>query len=139
MTPASLFTGLLTSGLAALTVVATQALTGRERAGALFFGYSVGWFLLFGAGATLPLLSNATTRQSFVVTFAAFGAGGGVAGMLVVGLLTSRLLGGSPTSVIMDFAIPFAVPWFVGSVILRVFRRLHKAEAGLRGQAQRQD
>ena len=112
----------LASGMALMTIIGTQAMTGRENAGALLLGYGGGWFLLFAIAATLPTLFSVTGRKSAVATFFAFGAGGGIAGGLIAGLLITHNLGGSNTAVILAFAIPFTLPWIVGAVIMN-FRR----------------
>lgn len=111
-------TGLLASGMAALTLVGTQALTGRENLGALLVGYSGGWFLLFGLAAVLPMLFSVTGRQSLFAAFLPFGVGGAVAGALIAILIATHQLGGSSVAVAIDFAIPFTVPWVIGSVAM---------------------
>lgn len=105
------------SALAALTIVATQAMTGREGAGSLFVGYGIGWLLLFGAAGALPFLFTASGRKRALRAFTLFGAGGAVGGGLVATLLVTGHLGGSPGAVLVAFAIPFTVPWLVGNVI----------------------
>ena len=121
------FTALLASGMALMTIIGTQAMTGRENAGALLLGYGGGWFLLFAIAATLPTLFSVTGRKSAREIFFAFGAGGGIAGGLIAVLLITHSLGGSSTAVKLVFAIPFTLPWIVGAVII-YFRRSHASK-----------
>ena len=92
-------------------------MTGRE--GLALFGYPVGWFLLFGLAAALPTLSSATRRQAIFPTFLPFGFGGAIAGFLIAILLATHQLGGSSLAVMIDFAIPFSVPWIVGGAAIK--------------------
>ena len=119
----------LASGMAALSIIATQGMTGRESAGALLLGYSVGWCFLFGVAAALPMLFTRTGHESLVAAFVSFGAGGGAAGGLIAGLLILHKLGGSPTAVMLDFAIPFTLPWIVG-LVLAYFGCLRRQASG---------
>ena len=108
----------LASGMAALSIIATQGMTGRESAGALLLGYSVGWCFLFGVAAALPMLFTRTAHESL-----------GAAGGLIAGLLILHKLGGSPTAVMLDFAIPFTLPWIVG-LVLAYFGWLRRQASG---------
>ena len=112
----------LASGMALMTIIGTQAMTGRENAGALLLGYCGGWFLLFAIAATLPKSFSVPGRKSARPAFFAFGIGGGIAGGLIAALLITHNLGGSNTAVILAFAVPFTLPWIVGAVIM-YFRR----------------
>ena len=76
-------TYLLTSGFAFLSLVATQAMTGNESWIALFLGYVLGWFVLYRFGGSLPR-AIADAKQSFGANFLGFGAGGALAGGLIV-------------------------------------------------------
>jgi hypothetical protein len=116
--PVHVVSGLLASGIAALTVVATQGMTGREAAGLVFVGYSAGWFLLFGVAASLPTLIRAAHRRLFGRAFLAYGAGGALAGALTAVLLLTHQLGGSPAAVMVAFAIPAVLPWGLGALIM---------------------
>lgn len=113
-----IITGFLASAMAALTLVGTQAMTGRENFGALLVAYSGSWFLLFGLAAALPMLFSVTGRQSLFAAFLPFGIGGAVAGGLIAVLIATHQLGGSSVAVAIDFAIPFTVPWAVGGVAM---------------------
>jgi hypothetical protein len=116
--PVHLVLGVLASGIAALTVIATQGMTGRETTSSLFLWYSGGWFLLFGLAASLPTLLRATQRQRVGRAFLAFGAGGAVAGALTALLFVTHQLGGSPAAVLVAFAIPVLLPWGLGALIM---------------------
>lgn len=118
MHPVHVVSGLLASGIAALSVVATQAMTGREAAGSMFVAYSVGWFLLFGSAASLPTLIRPADRRLFSRTLLAYGAGGALAGALTAILFLTHQLGGSPAAVMIAYAIPGVLPWGLGALIM---------------------
>ena len=120
-------TALLAGGMAFLSMVATQAMTGRETAGALLLGYGGGWFLLFAIAASLPTLFTVAGRKLAIAAFFAFGTGGGIAGGLIAVLLITHSIGGSPAAVAMAFAIPFTLPWIVGATIM-YFRQSQSPE-----------
>jgi hypothetical protein len=107
------------SGTAALTILGTQGMTGGERPSRLLLTYSTGWFLLFGIAPALLMLFSATGRRSVLAAFIAFGLGGGVSGGLIAMLLVTHRLGGSLPSLMIDFTIPFTLPWIVGAVLLK--------------------
>jgi hypothetical protein len=119
-----LVTGVLASGVAFLTLVGTQAMTGLEDpAGVVLRGAGV-WAVLFGAAAGLPMMFTTQGRRSAVAATLAFGASGGGAGGLVGLLLVTHELGGSPTAVVIDSAIPLVLPWLIGGLLMSVRRYL---------------
>jgi hypothetical protein len=68
------------------------------------------------------MLSSATTRRWSLAAFVAFGVGGAVSGGLIAILFAAHRLGGSPTAVMIDFAIPFTLPWILGAVVLKAVK-----------------
>jgi hypothetical protein len=114
------------SVVAATTLVGTQAMTGRESAVAVLFGFSAGWFLLFAVAGALPLLVEPVEWKAVVEAFVAFGLGGGTAGGVIATLLITHRLGGSFGAVIVTFAIPFIIPWSVGAAIMYFYFRRPK-------------
>ena len=106
--------------VAALTVVATQAMTGRESGGELFVTYAGGWFVLFGAAAGLPTLLRVSSRPFFWTAFAAFGAGGALSGTIFLVLLRTGHLS---DSLLLAFGIPLLLPWAAGAGIFIALRR----------------
>jgi hypothetical protein len=106
--------GAMISSAAAMTVIATQGMTGHEGLGFLLLGYGGGWFLLFGVGAALPVLVSRAWRRSLQVAFA-FGIGGSLSGILEV----FWLFGGSPLVVRIAFAMAFTLPWILGAILLK--------------------
>ena len=109
--------GAMISAAAALTLLATQGMTGRESLGLLTLRYGGGWFLLFGGGAALPMLFSAPGRRSWHATFA-FAVGGGVSGIIAILLLFKA----PPTAGMMVFSIPFTLPWVVGAIVLAAMK-----------------
>lgn len=109
-----LITAPVASALAFLTLVATQGMTGHESGLALFLGYTIGWFVVFGFAASLPYLFM-DARESALRAFVAFGAGGAGAGALLVYLLVTHHLGGSPTAAKVGLLIPSVLPWMLGA------------------------
>ena len=111
------------SFVAMLSLVATQAMTGRENPALLLLGYAVGWFLLFGLAGFLADAIGGSTMKASGAHCLAFGAGGGVAGGLIGILMWTHHLGGSAGAALAAFAIPFTVPWILGGLLsLRVGR-----------------
>ena len=115
-----LITAPIASFLAFLTMVATQGMTGRESSVALLLAYAIIWFVLFGFAGIVPYIS-AEGRESALKAFVAFGTGGAVAGALVVYLLVTHRLGGSPTAVKLDLLIPTVLPWMLGAAVFLVW------------------
>ena len=115
-----LITAPIASFLGFLTMVATQGMTGRESSLALLLGYTITWFVLFGFAGILPYIST-EGRESALKALVAFGTGGAVAGALVVYLLVTHRLGGSPTAVKLDLLIPTVLPWMLGAALFLVW------------------
>ncbi len=106
-----LITAPVASALASLTLVATQGMTGHESGLALFLFYTIVWFVVFGFAASLPYLFM-DARESALRVFVAFGAG---AAALLVYLLVTHHLGGSPMAVKVGLLIPPVLPWMFGA------------------------
>ena len=117
-----LITAPIASVMAVLTIVATQAMTGHESRIGLVVGYTGGWFLLFGLGASIPKLFNNTARKAALAAFVAFGAGGAVAGGLIAVLLVTHNLGGSAAAAIFALGVPLILPWLLGAAVLFLWR-----------------
>jgi hypothetical protein len=127
----SLVAGSIASCLALLTIVATQGMSGHVSADLLVLGYGGGWFLLFGIAAALPVATGATGRRAVRRVFLAFGVAGGASGLLIVWMLLTHHLGGSPGAVWRDFAIPLVLPWTLGFSIDAWWRRGKTSEIRL--------
>jgi hypothetical protein len=115
-----LVTAPMASFLAFVTMVASQGFTGRESSLALLLGYTIIWFVLFGFAGVVPYIST-EGREDALKALVAFGTGGAVAGALVVYLLVTHRLGGSPTAVKMALLIPTVLPWMVGAAVFLVW------------------
>jgi hypothetical protein len=120
MKPGHLITAPMASFLAFVTMVATQGMTGRESSLALLLGYTVIWFVLFGLAGFVPYVST-EGRESALKAFVAFGTGGAVAAAIMVYLLVTHRLGGSPTAVKLDLLIPTVLPWMLGAAVFLVW------------------
>jgi hypothetical protein len=90
--------------LAFVTMVATQGMTGGASSVALLLGYTIIWFVLFGFAGGVPYIST-DALESALKALVAFGTGGAVAGALVVCLLVTPRLGGSPTAVKLEIPL----------------------------------
>ena len=105
---------LVTSFIAMLSIISTDAMTGNEPGIVLFMGYTVGWCVLYGLGGGIPAMIARDAKDSAGVGFVRFGAGGAAAGGLIAILIITGNLGGSRTAAYTALAFPFIVPWVLG-------------------------
>jgi len=107
---------LMTSVMAVLSVVATQAGSAHQSHAGVFFIYVLGWSVMFGLAGGLPRLIAADTDTAVSSGFIGYAVGGAAAGGLVALTIVTDHLGGSPGVLLLEIVFPFSVPWIFGSV-----------------------
>lgn len=115
---------LMTSVMAVLSVVATQASSVHQSHGGVFFIYMLGWSVLFGLAGGLPRLIAADTDAAVAAGFIGYAAGGCAAGGLAALAIVTDHLGGSPGALLLAIVFPFSVPWIFGSVFSALIANL---------------
>ena len=98
-----------------LSLVATQAMTGREQ---LLAGYAFSYSIAFGLAGLVGLSSAGVRGQPLVTGVLGFSGGGFTTAVLIVTLLSVHLIGGSPLRVVVGYAIPMTLPWVIGGVVV---------------------
>jgi hypothetical protein len=113
-----------------LSIIATQAMTGRE---SLLVQYAVSYSIVFAIAGLIGLFGASVQGRPLVIGVLGFAGGGFTTALLVVALLSVRLIGGSPLRALMGYAIPMTVPWVIGGfVTTRALNDEQRMNVGLR-------
>jgi hypothetical protein len=102
---------------ALLSVVATQAMTGRE--GNVASSYALSYAIVFGIAGFIGLRSAHARGQPLRVGVLGFSGGGIMAALLFVVLLQAQLSRhwGSPIAALWLYATPMTIPWIIGGAV----------------------
>lgn len=119
----------LASVPACISLVPTQAMTGRENALGLLALYCIGWVLLFAIGSFAGLRIAGVKGEKLGIGVMGCAGGGGAAGLLIACLVLlmrnhPNLMRNlpdlaTPLALLVFFASPLLLPWVIGWVLLR--------------------
>jgi hypothetical protein len=98
-----------------LSIIATQAMTGREQ---LLFQYAVSYSIVFAIAGLIGLSSAGVRGRPLGIGVLGFSGGGFTTAVLVVALLNVQLIGGSPLRAVIGYAIPMTLPWIIGAAVV---------------------
>jgi hypothetical protein len=112
--------GVPASGLAMLSIIATQGMSNHESAASLLPKYGGLWFLLYAAAGGIPAIFDLPEKGTryLIAAFASYGTGGALSGMLIAAMYLGHTGGGGGT-VLSWFAIPCLLPWGLGTGLLK--------------------
>ena len=113
----------------ALSIIGTQAMTGRE---SLLVQFAASYSIVFGIASLIGLFSAGMRGRPLVIGVLSFAGGGFTTAVLVVALLNVHLIGGSPLRALISYAIPMTLPWVGGVVIARALTDEQQRNVGLR-------